>query len=145
VRKDGTMFWANVVITAVKEGDKLLGFLKVTRDLTEKKMAEHQLRVLERGISDIKDYAIFILSPTGIVLSWNAGGQHIKGYTPSEIIGKHFSTFYTQVRLPSFLFSLLLTVESPFTFFSLLLLRSSQQLTFLHSRAILTGTGQIMN
>jgi PAS domain S-box-containing protein len=99
VRKDGSVFWANVLITAIKDGDRLLGYLKVTRDLTERRLTEQQLRVLERGISEIKDYAILILSPEGIVLSWNAGAQQIKQYEPGEIVGKHFSMFYTKVDI----------------------------------------------
>jgi len=47
-------------------------------------------------VSEVEDYAIFLLSPEGNVVSWNAGAQRIKGYTPEEIIGKHFSVFYTQ-------------------------------------------------
>jgi PAS domain S-box-containing protein len=50
-----------------------------------------QFRLL---VDSVKDYAIFLLSPDGLVMSWNAGAERIKGYTASEIIGKHFSTFY---------------------------------------------------
>ena len=46
-------------------------------------------------VGSVKDYAIFALDPKGYVASWNEGAQRIKGYKPSEIIGKHFSTFYT--------------------------------------------------
>ena len=46
-------------------------------------------------VENVRDYAIFMLDPNGIVASWNAGAQHIKGYTRDEVIGKHFSLFYT--------------------------------------------------
>src|SRR6476646_3759634 len=49
-----------------------------------------------RLIDGIRDYAIFVLDPEGRIISWNTGAQRIKGYTPAEIIGKHFSVFYTQ-------------------------------------------------
>jgi PAS domain S-box-containing protein len=101
VRKDGTKFWAYVVIDPIRDNEgKLLGFAKVTRDLTERMKAEaalhasqEQFRILVQGVTD---YAIFMISPEGNVSSWNAGAQRIKGYTPEEIIGKHFSTFYTE-------------------------------------------------
>ena len=53
---------------------------------------EERFRLL---VDYVKDYAIFMLSPEGNVLSWNAGAERIKGYRPEEIIGKHFSAFYT--------------------------------------------------
>ena len=100
VRKDGTLFWASVIITAIKDDDgKLLAFSKVTRDLTDRMANEERLRTSEERfrmlIENVQDYAIFLLDPTGHVASWNAGAQRIKGYAPEEIIGRHFSTFYT--------------------------------------------------
>jgi PAS domain S-box-containing protein len=101
VRRDGTRFWANVVITALREpSGALVGFGKVTRDLTERKAAEEQRRVVDARLSllidSVKDYAIFILDPAGRVATWNAGAERIKGYRPEEIIGSHFSRFYPE-------------------------------------------------
>lgn len=103
VRKDGTRFWANVLITAIYSRSVLQGFAKVTRDLTERKMAEERLReaaskeaIFRSLVSGVKDYAIFMLDPNGVIVTWNEGAQNIKGYAPDEIIGKHFSTFYTE-------------------------------------------------
>ncbi len=101
VRKDGTRFWADVVITALFDGaGKLCGFTKVTRDLTAKRRAEEALRESEGRfrvlVQSVKDYAIFMLDLEGRVVSWNAGAARINGYTAEEIIGQHFSIF----RLP---------------------------------------------
>jgi len=101
VRKDGTRFWAHVVIDPIRDArGELVGFAKVTRDLTERKetqealkRTEQQFRLLVQGVTD---YAIYLLSPEGIVTNWNAGAQRIKGYAPDEIIGEHFSRFYTE-------------------------------------------------
>jgi len=99
VRKDGTLFWANVVITAIRNVEgQLLGFSKVTRDLTERRANEERLRISEERfrmlVEGVRDYAIFLLDPAGRVATWNAGAQRIKGYTADEIIGHHFSEFY---------------------------------------------------
>jgi PAS domain S-box-containing protein len=100
VRKDGTRFWVNVVIDPIIDASgNLLGFAKVTRDLTERKGAEDTLRKSEEQfrllIQSVTDYAIYMLSPEGIITNWNAGAERIKGYTPQEIIGQHFSKFYS--------------------------------------------------
>jgi PAS domain S-box-containing protein len=99
VRKDGTRFWANVVITALRdEAGTLVGYAKVTRDLTERRRAEEAMRVSEERfrllVGGVRDYAIFMLDPSGRVASWNEGAERIKGYAASEIIGQHFSAFY---------------------------------------------------
>jgi PAS domain S-box-containing protein len=100
VRKDGSRFWALVVIDAVRdEGGILIGFAKVTRDITERQTAQDNLLQSERRyrqlIEAVIDYAIFQLDPEGNVATWNPGAQRIKGYAPEEIIGQHFSAFYT--------------------------------------------------
>jgi PAS domain S-box-containing protein len=99
VRKDGTRFWANVVITALRASDgALLGYSKITRDLTERREHEERLRESERVfrqlVEVVEDYAIFMLDPSGHVASWNLGAQRIKGYTAAEILGQHFSRLY---------------------------------------------------
>jgi PAS domain S-box-containing protein len=100
VRKNGQRFWVNTIISPLFNPDGTLrGFAKVTRDLTERRQAEEQLRRSEEMLSllvgSVQDYAIFMLDPQGYVESWNAGAQRIKGYRPEEIIGQHFSKFYT--------------------------------------------------
>jgi PAS domain S-box-containing protein len=104
VRKDGSRFWANVVLTALRDADGTLrGFAKVTRDLSERRRAEEQLRQSEERfrllVSGVTDYAIFMLDATGHVMTWNAGAERIKGYRADEIIGRHFSCFYMQEDL----------------------------------------------
>jgi PAS domain S-box-containing protein len=100
LRKDGTRFWAHVVIDPIfSDSGELLGFAKITRDLTERREAEEilrrtqeEFRILVQGVTD---YGIYMLDPNGFVTTWNSGAQRIKGYAPAEIIGQHFSRFYT--------------------------------------------------
>ena len=99
VRKDGSRFWANVVITAVRgESGELQGFSKVTRDLTERRRQENALRESEERfrllVDSVRDYAIVMLDPEGRVTSWNAGAERINGYQAAEIIGQHVSVLY---------------------------------------------------
>jgi PAS domain S-box-containing protein len=99
VRKDGTSFWASVVIDPIFDpSGTLLGFAKITRDITARKQAaellhasEERFRLLVQGVTD---YAIYMLSPEGLVTNWNAGARRIKGYEEAEVLDTHFSRFY---------------------------------------------------
>ncbi|MEP7239437.1 MAG: PAS domain S-box protein [Devosia sp.] len=100
LRKTGERFWAHVVIDAIKApSGEVIGYAKVTRDLTERRAAELELKRSEEQfrylVQAVTDYAIYMLDPNGIVTNWNAGAQKIKGYTRDEIVGQHFSRFYT--------------------------------------------------
>ena len=100
IRKDGSRFWTHAILDAIRgEDGALLGFAKITRDITEKRRLEQatyesalQLRMLVKGV---RDYAIYMLDRDGRITSWNAGAEAIKGYAEEEVLGKHFSLFYT--------------------------------------------------
>jgi PAS domain S-box-containing protein len=101
VRADGSRFWALAVIDAVRDHDgKLIGFAKITRDMTERRLEQSRLLESERRfrhlVHSVVDYAIFQLDKDGIVATWNRGAERITGYSADEIIGRHFSTFYTE-------------------------------------------------
>jgi formate hydrogenlyase transcriptional activator len=97
-RKDGTTFPVEISLSPLEEADGVL-VMAAIRDVTERKRAEEALRLSQERFSllveEVKDYAIFMLDPTGKILSWNKGARKIKGYTADEIIGRHFSLLYT--------------------------------------------------
>jgi PAS domain S-box-containing protein len=85
------------VLDAVHDEEgELLGFVKITRDMTQRREALESEQRFRQLVDSVVDYAIFHLDPNGIVSTWNAGAQRIKGYKPAEIIGSHFSRFYTE-------------------------------------------------
>lgn len=95
VQKYGSRLWVKVTTTALRNpAGQLLGFAKVTQDLTARRAAEEETRRFRLLVESVKDYAIFILDPMGHVSTWNLGAQRIKGYSEQEIVGKHFSIFY---------------------------------------------------
>jgi PAS domain S-box-containing protein len=100
VRKDGSRFWALAVLDVVRdERGEVIGFAKITRDITQREAARQALLESERRfrllIQGVTDYAIFMLDPAGVVTNWNTGAHRIKGYEEREIVGQHFSRFYT--------------------------------------------------
>jgi PAS domain S-box-containing protein len=99
VRSDGSRFWANTVLTPMRDdAGGLVGFAGVTRELTGRRHAEVALQQSEERfrllVHTVRDYAIFLLDTTGHIATWNVGAQRIKGYTAEEITGQHFSIFY---------------------------------------------------
>ena len=101
IKKDGSRFWASVIITSIhNEIGEVIGYIKVTRDLTDIRHVQNSLDISEernnRMIDEIEDYAIILLDDKGIIERWNKGAQRIKGYTAQEIIGKSFNVFYSE-------------------------------------------------
>jgi PAS domain S-box-containing protein len=101
VRKDGSRFCAHVIIERIMdEGGSLVGFAKITRDVTQKREAQRALYESEQRfrmlVQGVQDYAIYMLDRHGVVTNWNTGAEAIKGYKAEEIVGQHFSRFYTE-------------------------------------------------
>ena len=100
IRKDGSKFWGSITITALHDDDdNVIGFSKVTRDLTDKKTAEDSLKMSEeryhKMVAEVQDYAIILLDANGVIENWNTGAEFIKGYNSEEIVGRRFDIFYT--------------------------------------------------
>lgn len=104
IRKDGVRFRAHVLIDPIRDpSGNLIGFAKITRDLTERSLTDETLRRSDQQfrllVQSVADYAIYMLDPEGQIVSWNLGAERLKGYNADEIIGKHFSRFYTEEDL----------------------------------------------
>ena len=100
LRKDGSTFLAHVVIDLIRDDNgQPIGFAKITRDMTEQRQQQQKAMEQERNfrllVEGVNDYAIYMLAPDGTVSNWNAGAERFKGYVAGEIVGKHFSTFYS--------------------------------------------------
>ncbi|PYN32080.1 MAG: hypothetical protein DMD98_15110 [Candidatus Rokuibacteriota bacterium] len=97
-RKDGSIRYVLISSNVLWENGKFVHTRCVTRDITERKAAEEgqrldkHLRLLVQGV---RDYAIFMLDVDGHVMTWNTGARLLKGYADDEILGTHFSRFYT--------------------------------------------------
>ncbi|MCC2658487.1 MAG: putative two component transcriptional regulator, sensor histidine kinase [Panacagrimonas sp.] len=103
LRKDGTRFWANIIITRLLQPTgELRGFCKITRDLTERREHEELVRLSEERfrllVDNVRDFSIFMLDPSGHVVSWNTGAEKISGFKAQDVIGQHFSMFYAEDR-----------------------------------------------
>lgn len=99
LRKDGSRFRAYVVVTALRNSDgELLGFAKVTQDITARWQAGQELWESEKRfrllVDQVRDYAIFLLSPHGRITTWNRGAHRMKGYTAEEAYGRSLDLFY---------------------------------------------------
>jgi PAS domain S-box-containing protein len=99
---DGSWHWLDRRVTSFRRSDvtgKVVEVLGVVRDVTEEHTTQLALRDSEATfraiVSQVVDYAIIGLDPAGIIRSWNAGAQRLKGYTAGQAIGRHFSMFYT--------------------------------------------------
>jgi len=101
-RKDGTEVAVEIGLNPVETSEGKFVLSSVV-DITERKRVEAGLRESEERfrmmVSAVQDYAIFMLDPQGCVVNWNSGAERLKGYSADEIVGKHFSCFYTPEQI----------------------------------------------
>lgn len=102
LRKDGTEFPVDIMLKPVPSEAGLI-VLSFIRDVTEQRAAQDELRRKDQQmrsiVEGVRDYAIYMLDPEGYIITWNIGAERIKGYPAEEILGKHFSRFFTQEDL----------------------------------------------
>src|SRR5262249_45158896 len=101
IRKDGGRFWGSSVVQPVRDArGRAIGFANITRDMSERREAQQALYESERRfrllVQAVKDCAIYMLDPSGVIVNWNSGAERLKGYSAAEIVGQHFSKFYTR-------------------------------------------------
>ena len=96
-RRDGSSFPIEIMLSPLQSDEGILVTAAI-RDISIRQEAERQLRLSEERfrmlVGGVKDYAIFMLDPKGLIVSWNDGAERIKGYKTGEIVGQHFSRFY---------------------------------------------------
>jgi PAS domain S-box-containing protein len=99
IKKDGTQYWGEITIAPVLEAGSTIGYSCLLRDQTGRKKDELNLRKNEELyrllVEGVRDYSIFMLDAEGVIITWNEGGKQLTGYTADEVIGRHFSMFYT--------------------------------------------------
>src|SRR5262249_45657140 len=101
IRKDGGRIWASSVVQPGRDSrGRAAGLAECTRDMTERRETQQALYDSERRfrllVQAVKDCAIYMLDPSGIIINWNSGAERLKGYSATEIVGQHFSKFYTR-------------------------------------------------
>lgn len=100
VRKDGTRFYGTNTMQPLRNDEgALTGYTKIVRDITERHRAVTALRLSEERmrilLESVHDYAIFSLSTSGIIESWNSGAERLFGYSAREAVGEYFALLYT--------------------------------------------------
>jgi formate hydrogenlyase transcriptional activator len=99
LRKDGTECPVEIMLKPIQtnSGPIVLSFVRdTTEQIAAQEAVRHQDRLIRSIVDSVRDYAIFLLDHDGYVVTWNRGAESIKGYKPEDIVGRHFSQFFTQ-------------------------------------------------